>query len=264
MEIGMKPASPIRVLLLIPLFYWSINFALAGKLNDFEDDVDVEKKQDDHSSKKRRCNNTDNRHDEEYNDSVSDVIIEHVPVIGRTRIEDFPTQPSFSQTQTRKPGDKITPIFRLDLGYGSIDDNIDFTDFRLELGFGALGAAFKSSRFSEDDDPEGLETTQALLLYRVTLTNNFEVDIGVGEYALKGNRHLADSAFNFSAIWSDSSGFGAEFRFVDTYGDSLNINDYEFSVLYSKDKYSLKTGYRWLEGETQSLTGPFAAFVYTF
>ncbi len=260
----MKPASPIRVLLLIPLFYWSINFALAGKLNDFEDDVVVEKKENDHTSNKRRCNHTDNRDDEGYIHGVSDVIYEPVPVLGRTSIEDLSTHSSFLYTLTRKPGDKIMPIFRLDLGYGSIDDNIDFTDFRLELGFGALGASFKNSRFSEDEDPDGLETTQALLLYRMSLMNNFEVDVGVGEYALKGNRRLTDSAFNFSAIWSDSSGFGAEFRYVGTTGDSLNIDDYELSVLYSKDKYSLKTGYRWLEGETQSLTGPFAALVYIF
>jgi hypothetical protein len=244
------------VVLLIPLFYCSINFALAGKLNDFEEDVVVEKKRDDHTSKKRKC---DNRDDEVYNDSVSGVIYEPVPVFRRSAFSQIPLQ-----RQARKPGDIITPIFRLDLGYGSIDDTIDFTDFRLELGYGPLGASFKGSRFSENDDPEGLETTQALLLYRMPLMNNFEVDIGVGEYALEGNRRRTDSAFNFSAIWSDSSGFGAEFRYVDTVGDSLNIEDYELGILYSKDQYSLKAGYRWLEGETQSLTGPFAAFVYIF
>ena len=259
----MKTASSIRVLWLLALFICSINFALAGKLNDFEDDVDVEKKQDDHSSKKHnRCDHTDNRGDEEYI-SDSDIIYERVPVIKRPSTEYLSTGSSFSHF-SHNPGDKITPIFRLDLGYGSIDDNIDFTDFRLELGFGALGASFKSSRFAEDDEPDGLETTQALLLYRMALTNNFEVDVGVGEYALEGNRRLTDNAFNFSAIWSDSSGFGAEFRFVDTYGDALNINDYELSFLYSKENYSLKTGYRWIEGDTQSLTGPFAALVYTF
>ena len=257
----MKPVSPIRVLLLIPLFYWSINFALAGKLKDFEDDVVVEKQQDDHSSKKRSCDHADNRDDEDYIDSASVVIFEPVPVFGHPSFEDLSP---YSSSQTRKPGDKIRPLFRLDLGYGSVEDNIDFTDVRLEIGLGQLGASFKSSRFSEDDDPEALETTQALLLYRMPLMNNFEVDVGVGEYALKGNRNRTDSAFNFSAIWSDSSGLGAEFRYVDTYGDVLNIDDYEFSILYSKENYSLKTGYRWLEGETQSLTGPFAALVYVF
>ena len=233
---------------------------MAGQLDDFEDDVVVEKKEDNHTSKKPRCDRTENRDDEGYIHSVSEVIFEPGPAFEPTSIGDLSTRSSFSH----KPGDKITPVFRLDLGYGSIDDNIDFTDIRVEFGIGALGASFKSSRFSEDDDPEALETTQALLLYRMPLMNNFEVDVGVGEYALKGNRNRTDSAFNFSAIWSDSSGLGAEFRYVDTYGDVLNIDDYEFSILYSKENYSLKTGYRWLEGETQSLTGPFAALVYVF
>jgi hypothetical protein len=164
----------------------------------------------------------------------------------------------------RSPGQNIVPQLRVDLIAGGLESNIDLEDYRFDLGYGAVGISHKKTMLTESTPEDKLELRQTILMYRMTLSDELELDIGAGKYKLDGNNAYTEDASSFSILWNNRSGYGLEYRLTKADGGDLELTDHEAGVHYGINRLSVKIGYRSIKGDVSSLEGPFAGIAFYY
>ncbi len=162
------------------------------------------------------------------------------------------------------PGNPIMPIARFDFAWQAVEDDVTAYDYGLELGYSALALRGRMTHYMEDDPNDTLDLSSLMLLWRIPLTQNMELDAGFGGAELDGMD--SQTGFDFSLAlrgWVPDHHVGFEYRgeFIDI-GDGLS--SHEIGVLMHVKWFAVRGGYRWTHSSGDSLDGPFAGAALTF
>jgi hypothetical protein len=273
-------------LIIFVLLLGTMQTVAAGKLDEFEKDASsnedrVENKSEEtakqdtqDSEQKNLAADEDEDTDDGIFDFMFDVIfdglISTVVDGGRASIaksshmgseEPILVTENFS-VSPRISGENIVPQLRADMTAGNLESNIDLEDYRFDLGYGAIGISHKKTTLTESAPEDKLELRQTILMYRMTLSDKLELDIGAGKYRLDGNNAHTEDAANFSILWNNRNGYGLEYRLTKANGNTLELRDNEASFHYGIKRFSVKIGYRSITSDVISLEGPFAGVAF--
>lgn len=254
--------------------------AYAGKLDNFEADIDTDK--DKKESSCRGCGKK--RHKESNYDSHSydDDGDHHRSLAGdiidgffsalfssdddesshSSRVSEDVGSSDYSSDREKaseldeeaKPGDLLAPYIRVDIAYRPVDKDIIAREQLIEVGVGAFAAHFNTSRYEESDPPDKLDLSYAFGMLRLPFTSSgFEIDYGVGRLTINGNENHSYTAYTLPVRYQPNEKVCLEFRPMWT----DDIKDYDAAVLAGFKYFSVKAGYRWVETSGTSLNGSY-------
>jgi len=240
---------------------------VAGALDDFEDDATLKRNEYEKKKKDSRDYDSDSSHGECFGDNACIDLFGRVIIFcgalswQRVKPDQLPDLSLFNDDieniKHRKTGEFLIPFVRLDTSYQNVESDVDAFDYRVELGYGPFGIQTRQPRYREEDTSDELDIYQTHALYRMSIGNNVEIDLGLGQFAIEGNKKNSGPSFTMPIIFHYNEYMGIEFRPVWANINENNIKDYDLALLCGWRYISVRVGYRWLESENQSLNGPF-------
>jgi len=160
----------------------------------------------------------------------------------------------------RSPGSFIAPDLRLDAAYFSPGRNLDAWEASLEAGRGPFALSLRNTWFDEPALPNAKETetlTQAYAHLRMTYFGFISLDPGLGAMMLDGQGDQTAIAFTLPARVQVQEFAAFEIKSSWANIRSNDFRDLEASVSLGMPHASLRLGYRWLDGEDESVRGSF-------
>jgi hypothetical protein len=156
----------------------------------------------------------------------------------------------------RRQGEALVPFLRLDTVYQNVETDVAAWDYLMIVGYGALGFQARSTVYEEKEPAGKLRFAEYHALYRMSLGNQVEVDLGAGAMVLKGAQENSGFSITVPVLIHPSDHYGFEFRPVWSSINENNIQDFDVAVLFGWRYASVKAGYRWVHSLHQSLDGP--------
>ena len=160
----------------------------------------------------------------------------------------------------RETGDRQIPFVRADFTYQSLGSGLEALDYRAEFGYGPIGLHLDQTHYREEDPRDRLDLTRVYGLYRMTMGESLEVDLGFGSMWIDGNKQDSRSTFTMPIMLYPNDVLGIEFRPA----WASNVADYDIGFLISGKYSSFKAGYRWVNSLGKSLDGPYAGIALHF
>jgi hypothetical protein len=157
----------------------------------------------------------------------------------------------------REPGEPMLPLVRFDAAYHPVESDIEAWDFRLQLGYGPLGFEANQTRYEEEDPPDRLDLTHLYALWRLSVTERIELDLGLGAVILEGDEQNAGFSGTTSVLIWPWDWLAVEFRPMWSAINDSHLQEYELGVLVNARYVALKGGYRFTRSPNESLDGPF-------
>lgn len=156
----------------------------------------------------------------------------------------------------RMVGEPLIPLLRLDGQWVRTDGDISVLDSRLEAGFGPLAVDVRSSVFDEDASEVDLTETRWHLLYRMSFSDQLEVDLGIG--GVEVDSESTQNAYSFTAPvrFYFNRHVGLELWPAWSEVNGMRVDDYEASLMLNLGWVSVKPGYRVWNFGSESLEGP--------
>jgi hypothetical protein len=233
----------------------------AGQLGNFEQAAVQEKTDPEEQEKeeKRLQRLSSDESDSILGDLLGELFV-HMLIYPATltmyRMQDS-EDPEFNFIELRRSGSPSLPIIRADFNYQRLSSNIDGIDGRLLAGYGPVGAQYRHTRFREKSPNDTLDIIYIHGLYRISLSDDFEIGPGFGAITIKGQRRNSGSSvtlpigiypykrlgFNFTPTWSRI--------------DETEVHEYDGSLSFVLRYFSLRLGYRHLKARKESLAGPY-------
>lgn len=164
----------------------------------------------------------------------------------------------------RSPGDGVIPFARVDVSYNHVNSRVYAVSGRGEIGYGPFGFEARKARYSETDPNASMDIVQYHFLYRMSLEDHVEMDIGFGEYELSGTSDNIGPSSTLHLLIYPSEQIGIEFRPSWARINGNSIRDHEVAVSYGKRYWAARAGYHWLASPSTSLSGPFVGFSLRF
>lgn len=248
-----------------------------SKLDTFEDDVapkvehtsppaddDDDDRDDDDHHHDGQCERRDDDNSQSTtasSDGLGDILFGAIRDAGRASL--YRVRSSLAAVNgitPRRSGEPLLPLCRLDTAIRTVPDSITATDLRAEVGYGPYAFHYSQSRYVEEDPLDALIISEYLGMYRMTFTEQLEVDMGYGQLTIDGNRFTRKDVLTFPILYHDIRGWGVEFRPA----WASNLRDFDLSANYSPRFGTVKVGYRWVLGNTTSLSGPYAGLALQF
>ncbi len=164
---------------------------------------------------------------------------------------------SWQEVRRREPGEFLIPFIRFDYAYQDVESDVHASDYRLEVGYGPFGIAARKTHYVEDAPEDELDINQIYLLYRMSLLESIQIDLGIGGFELDGNDSNSSTSFTAPVLLQPFDFLGFELR---PHVTSINGNviwDTDLGVLCGRQYVSLRAGFRWLRTNGQSLDGPY-------
>lgn len=161
---------------------------------------------------------------------------------------------------SRSVGDPDLPFFRLDLNYQRVSSNIDGIDGRLEAGYGPYAAQVRHTRYEEKEPSEKLNFTSIHGLLRLSEDNRFEMGLGAGALLLDGERHTTGFSMTAPINWYPHRRIAIRAVPTISWLGGNSIGDYDISLGYTRQFFSIHSGYRWLRSGGVSIDGPYIGF----
>lgn len=240
------------------LWLWLPPGLPAGTLDTFEKDVTSPKKT-------SGAAYSDPDDDDSFADFVVDVFV-HVLSEGgsaswqRTAVSADSLDTPWADLKPRQTGERFIPLLRLEGSYQVIKSDVDAWDMAGTVGYGCFGVFYGRTAFRETDPDDTLTLTRVYGLYRMTLGSGAEVDLGLGQVTLEGDSLTTRMAFTLPVLVSLSESVGLEIRPAWMEG----LSEYDLALLFGKRYASLRLGYRWTLGPSESLGGPHAGLAIHF
>jgi hypothetical protein len=229
--------------------------ALGGELDDVEQDATSGN----HSEDKDR-DHRGHHDDDSCWDSFFEEAFESVLKAGGVMSWDRAKGRQSEWDQTLKPrhsGEALIPIFRVDAGYQNVKGDVSAYDIRGEVGYGPIGLQVRNTHYRERSPADNLDFFQIQGLYRMSVGNYFEIDLGLGSSNLRGNEQHSGTSLATSILVHPSEVFGLELRQSWTNFNRNTLSDYDFGVDLKCRYAALRMGYRWVRSEHTSLNGPY-------
>lgn len=171
--------------------------------------------------------------------------------------------PDGSTIVKRELGSALLPFVRFDVASQYIDD-IDVLDYRAEIGYGPFALQYNSTEYEEEASGNGKSDSMTINryhgVYRMSLTPNIEVGVGLGLLLIDDDDIESDISFYIPVLMHVSDHVNCEFR----YGYTESIEDIDLALAYSPGFISLKLGYRMLMVSKSDLGGPYAGVALHF
>jgi hypothetical protein len=237
----------------------------AGQLDDFEtaategdvEEIDVSK------CRHRHCHD-EHHNDENYLDDsssgrfITDIISTIITESSKATLARVQStaDPVYEDIPLRIPGSPDLPMLRLDLNRQHIDQNLSGSDFSIEGGFGPLALQYRETNFVEDS-ATNLRMSYLHGLFRMSVSPQFEMDLGLGEVTLTGKDQHSGMSFTIPISFYTVSKL--QIRFTPTWSNigSNEIRDYDASVAVIRKYFSVRLGYRKLQALHETLQGPY-------
>jgi hypothetical protein len=166
--------------------------------------------------------------------------------------------------ENRKSGQALIPITRLDISYQDVEADVSAMDYRAEVGYGPVALQVRNTHYEEERPDDDLDILQIHMLYRMSIGEKIEIDLGFGGMSLEGENGNSGLSFTVPVLVHPWDYFGVEFRPSWSSINHNTIPDYELSLLTGWRYFSLRAGYRRVMSDTESLSGPFAGISLRF
>ncbi len=171
--------------------------------------------------------------------------------------------PDGSPVVKRELGSALLPFVRFDVASQYIDD-IDVLDYRAEIGYGPIALHYNRTEFEEeasgDDSSDSMTINRYHGVYRMTLTPNIELGVGLGLLQIDDDDIENEMSLYIPVLMHVSDHVNCEFQ----YGYTESIEDVDLALAYSPGFISLKLGYRMLMVSKSDLGGPYAGVALHF
>lgn len=174
-----------------------------------------------------------------------------------TNTDDEQKQTSRMKTPKREPGEALIPIIRVDAAYQSAGADIESANYLAEAGYGPVGIFYNTAHFMENAPHDKMDLTHTLILYRMSIRDFAEIDLGIGETILSGNNTHTGTAYAIPLRFKINPYSGVEIRSVFSTIKDNQITDYDLSVYVHYDYFYTMAGYRWLKSGPETLSGPY-------
>jgi hypothetical protein len=160
-------------------------------------------------------------------------------------------------SQSRGAGDPVLPIVRIDAGFQWVDENVDAWDIGGGIGWSVLGVTGRHTQFTEQGVDQDLRFTQAHVVYRMAILNQFEMGLGFGAAWLRGGEKETGFSFALPMRYWPKENVGIEVMGAWTAFDGVRLTDVESALVVQFRGINVRAGYRWLELEDDrgSLSG---------
>ena len=164
----------------------------------------------------------------------------------------------------RELGDPVIPYFRLDAAQQDVTSDIEAKDFYGQVGYGALGADLRYTRFTEEQPRDTLDLMWIHILGRFSYYKHVEFDIGAGMVQMEGNDRNEGFSFTMAALIYPIEWLGVEVRPTFAEINNSRLTDTDLSVHLRYSVGAVKFGYRWLKSENMELKGPYTGVIVRF
>lgn len=164
----------------------------------------------------------------------------------------------------RELGEALIPYIRLDTAYQVVEPDVSAYDFRLEGGYGPVALQTRFTRYEEEMPTDQLDMIQAHILYRGSIRDVAEVDMGVGGLTLNGAESNSGFSFTMPFLLHPWKFLGFEFRPAWAFVNNHVIQDYDLAALAGWSFIGCRVGYRWVRVGSASLDGPYAGLAVRF
>jgi hypothetical protein len=247
-------------------FLFMSHQAFAGKLDEFEEKATQEKKKPSQDEGVKESEPKDKTSDDGCLGGVlklyAELLAHAVLTSGKaswTRIQnDFDSNlPSYKGIRHRKPGESLIPFVRFDYGYQNVDSDIDASDYRIEFGYGPFGFQVRKTSFVERNPDDKLDFNQLHALYRMSIGNRFELDLGLGVFEIEGNERNSGFSLTVPFLFHPNEIIGVELRPVWTQINGNSIVDFDMALLCGWRYFSVRAGYKSVWTTGASLNGPY-------
>jgi len=251
-----------QCLLLLTAALACLLWSHAGELDDFERSLNKKRVRTD---RRVRSHDGDDWADELIADCIMGLIGECllVPFSGVAAAEG--TGNAIEFWDERDPGWPTIPMLRLDTAYQNVNgSDIEAVDHTFEIGWGPVAAEFNHTYYWEDEPPDHLNIFQALFLWRMPASPNFEMDLALGNTMVEGNSSTNSFTIGFPArLWVNEH-VGIEGRLMWTSLDGGSITDHRIGGVLRYEFASIKAGYRYRKSDEESLSGPYIGLSFRY
>lgn len=165
-----------------------------------------------------------------------------------------------SDVTPRELGDRVIPFVRFDAYYNRVDSDIYAHSERVEVGYGPFAFQARALQYRESDPSASLDIKQHHWLYRMSLGDSVELDLGLGGYEISGVSTNSGGSSTVHLLIYPNEYLGIELRPSWATVNGNEISDHELGITYGERYWSVFAGYHWLETSGSSLNGPFVGF----
>ena len=157
----------------------------------------------------------------------------------------------------RVPGEFQLPFAAIDLQYQHVESDIRALGGRAEIGHGLIGLGVSHAHFLEDHPDDELGVTRWHALYRMSLDESFEIDVGLGSIILAGNETNSGFSMTVPVRIDIEETWAADVRPTWGWVGDNTIIQVDAGVMYLWQHVSATLGYRWLTCGDSELNGAF-------
>ena len=172
--------------------------------------------------------------------------------------------PFYDNLGLRVRGDPDLPYLAADLGYQWVHGDVSAIDVRAEIGYGPFGAQVRDTHYDELYPRDNLDILHIEGLLRVSGSREFQVALGMGGVVIDG--HEKHGGFSMTAPvgiypWRH---WGARFTPTWSWVAGNQTNEYDGSLEFVQQLYSLRIGYRTSKTGPDRLHGPYVGASYHY
>lgn len=158
--------------------------------------------------------------------------------------------------RARQRGEPMLPFLAVSAAYQNVESDVNAARTRFEAGVGPVALHVDWTHYTEDSPDGELDLTTVHLLYRMTFTEQFEIDLGGGSMNISGNGGNSGGSLTTPVRLQATPVFGMTLRPVWAWINDNTITDTSMVLTGSLRFISLEGGYRWTRVGNASLDGP--------
>ncbi|MBI5885563.1 MAG: hypothetical protein HZB85_03155 [Deltaproteobacteria bacterium] len=236
------------------LFYQS---SFAGQLGNFEKAA---------TEKKADNKDDDTIFDLLFDDVIGDLFIRTLVEGGKLSMERVsqPKTHNAASLGLRHIGDSDLPYFRSDINYQLVNSNVWGLDGRIEVGYGAVGLQFRQTHYEEKKPHDSLDIVNIHGLYRISFSKKFELDMGIGRISMSGKDENSGASVTSPMNFYPHENICIRFAPTWNWINGNQVSDYDGSIAYINEFYSIRAGYRRMKAGEEVLDGPYFGMSYHY
>lgn len=154
-------------------------------------------------------------------------------------------------------GEATIAFARVDLSGARMGRGIHATAARAEVGYGPWGLELVQRRYTETQPHALLELQHYRGLYRMSLGDTVEVDLGLGRLHMAGLERHRGASWTLPILVHPSVRWGVELRPSWASLNGTIVGDHELALSLGERFWSVRAGYHWLRSPAERLQGPF-------
>ena len=145
----------------------------------------------------------------------------------------------------RTTGEPLIALVRSDTTLQMIQTDLFALDERIEVGYGALGAAGRYTLYFETDTPAKIQLWTAHLLYRMSIADAVEISPGLGAFGMTGDNQYQGFSLTLPIRVNIERHFSLEMASTFNFYPSGAVGaDFEGALLLDWSGFNPRVGWR--------------------